>query len=343
MGDATPFAYASGDGPRRAHACIALRAGGRAAPARPAGIPRHLPGAGRDRHHQFGRRHGARRAGDGGAASRRRRSGAGHPGDLIRSPQGQPGGAAARHRRAAAAPPARPSRRGGSAARGLGLRSVQARRGGRPFPRPRRHRRQGDGGDLRRQPDPLRQGRVQARPRHHPGADRRRGAVGFAAQRRALAAGAPSRSDRCGIRHQRGRRRHLAQRRAVPFRRANGREGLPNLSARSDGSRRPQRGAAARQPDLSPRRGVAPARAVRFSAAAQCGDAGLFRAHGGDRDACDRRGDQGAARRPHRPRGVGATDRPPRLQRADPHHLRRHHARRPDTPKTRCRRPPAPP
>ena len=113
-----------------------------------------------------------------------------------------------------------------------------------------------------------------------------------------------------------------------PFRFAvqHGREGLPDLSARSDGSRRPQRGAAARQPDLSPRRGVAPARAVRFSAAAQCGDAGLFRAHGGDRDAGDRRGDQGAARRPHRPRGVGATDRPPRLQRADPHHLRRHHA-----------------
>ena len=38
-----------------------------------------------------------------------------------------------------------------------------------------------------------------------------------------------------------------------------------------------------------------------FSAAAQCGDAGLFRAHGGDRDAGDRRGDQGAARRPYRP------------------------------------------
>ena len=53
--------------------------------------------------------------------------------------------------------------------------------------------------------------------------------------------------------------------------------------------RRPQRGAASRQPDLSARRRPCAARAVRFSAAAQCGDARLFRAAGRDRDARDRR------------------------------------------------------
>ena len=52
-------------------------------------------------------------------------------------------------------------------------------------------------------------------------------------------------------------------------------EGLPDLSARSDRSRRPQarRGPTARS-IASP--GVAPARAIRFSATAQCGDAGYF-------------------------------------------------------------------
>ena len=155
----------------------------------PAGASRHLPRAHRDRHHRLRGRHGARGRGDGGAPARRRLPGGGHPRALLGAAQGQPGGAAARHRRQAAAAPARPSRRGRSQARGLGLRSVQAQRGRRLFPRPRRHRRQGDGGDLRRQPDPLRQGGLQARPRHHPGAHRRRGAVRFAAQRRALAAG----------------------------------------------------------------------------------------------------------------------------------------------------------
>ncbi len=46
--------------------------------------------------------------------------------------------------------------------------------------------------------------------------------------------------------------------------------------------------------------------AIRVSAAAQSGDARVFRAHGRDRDAGDRRGDQGAARRPHRRRAPGA-------------------------------------
>ena len=59
-------------------------------------------------------------------------------------------------------------------------------RGRRLFPWPRRHRRQGDGGDLPRQPDRISPRRFQGRPRHHPGADDRRGARALAAQWREM-------------------------------------------------------------------------------------------------------------------------------------------------------------
>ena len=182
----------------------------------------------------------ARGAGHGGAPARRRDSRRGHPGALPGPAQGQPGGALARHRRTRRCCCSRISMSSRPSAR-TGTRSVQAGRGRRLFPRPRRHRRQGDGRDLRRQPDPLVKEGYQARPRHHPCAHRRRGAVGFAAQRRALAAGAPSRSDRCRIRDQRRRRRRIARRQTVPARGPARREGLPDLPARGHGSRRPQR------------------------------------------------------------------------------------------------------
>ena len=105
---------------------LVLRACGRHALAGPAGIRRHLPRAGRDQHHPVGGRHGAGGRGDGGAPAGRRVARGRHPGAVVRTAQGQPGGALARHRRAAAAAPARPSRRRGGKARGLGLRSVQA-------------------------------------------------------------------------------------------------------------------------------------------------------------------------------------------------------------------------
>ena len=59
--------------------------------------------------------------------------------------------------------------------RGLVGRSVQADREGRLFLRARHRRRQVHGGGLRRQPDPLQAGGLQARARHHRGARDRRG------------------------------------------------------------------------------------------------------------------------------------------------------------------------
>ena len=68
------------------------------------------------------------------------------------------------------------------------------------------------------------------------------------------------------------------------------------------------------------------ARAVRFPAAAQCGDARKFRAAGQDRDAGDGGRDQGAARRLDRSAAARAALGQSDLQRADAHHLRRHAA-----------------
>ena len=102
------------------------------------------------------------------------------------------------------------------AGRRLAARSVQAHRGRRLFPRPRRHRRQGDGGDIRRQPDRISPRRLQARARHHRRAHHRRGARALAAQRRQMDSGERARADRRRVRAQRRRRRRAAQRPAVP-------------------------------------------------------------------------------------------------------------------------------
>ena len=65
-------------------------------------------------------------------------------------------------------------RRRGAQGRLVGRsRSVQADRARRLLLRPRHLRRQGDGRDLRRQPDPLPAGRPEAEARHHPRAHRR--------------------------------------------------------------------------------------------------------------------------------------------------------------------------
>jgi hypothetical protein len=72
-----------------------------------------------------------------------------------RSDQGQPGGQHEGRRQQEAAAAAGPRRRGGGQPRGLGARSVQAGRGRRRVLRPRLVGRQGDGGLVRRQHDPL--------------------------------------------------------------------------------------------------------------------------------------------------------------------------------------------
>ena len=146
---------------RRLLAALAGAAPRADAVAAAARVPRHLPRAGRDRHHRRDRRHAQGRRGDGGAAEGRRLPRRRHPRDLDRPAQGQPRGAAARHRRAQADPAARAYRRGAGGRR-LAARAVQAHRGRRLFPRPRRDRRQGDGGDFRRQPDRISHGGLQA-------------------------------------------------------------------------------------------------------------------------------------------------------------------------------------
>ena len=62
----------------------------------------------------------------------------------------------------------------------------------------------------------------------------------------------PPRSDRCRVRHQRGRRRDDARGQVPDQRGAGQREGLPGFSPRSEERRRPQLAADQRQRDLSP-------------------------------------------------------------------------------------------
>ena len=181
------------------------------------------------------------------------------------------------------------------------------------------------------------------RARHHRGADHRRGARTFAAQRREVDPGQRARADRRRVRAQRRRRRRAAQRPPVPAGGAARGEGLPDLRAGGDRRRRSQRVAAPRQPDLPAVGGADQACAVRFPAAAQSGHARQFRDARRDRSAADGRRDQGAARGLDRRRGAGAAlgqSRPTTRRCAPPASPR---CSRPARSRTRCRRPRARP
>ena len=182
---------------------------------------------------------------------------------------------------AQADPAARAPRRGRGPARGLDHRSVHARREGRLLLRARHRRRQGDGRDLRRHPDPLREGGLQARPRHHPGPDRRRGAAELPCNGVRWLLEQPPRPDRRGAGAQRGRRRRAcADGSQLVNRRAGEREGADQTSAwRSRIPAATARGRARTTPSTSSPTGLVRLGAFEFPVAAERHHARVLRAH----------------------------------------------------------------
>ena len=236
-------------------------------PDRRAGGPsRDLSRAGRDQHHRLrGRQHPGRR-GHGGPPARGGLSGGRRPGAGAGAAQGQPGGPLPGDGRAQAVAAAGPPRRGRGPARGLDHRSVHAGGEGRLLLRPRHQRRQGDGRDLRRHADPPAARGLPAHARHHPGADRRRGAgLELQVQRRALAPGQPPRPDRGRAGDQRGRRRRDPRRPAHGEPPADEREGAAQLPPGGHEPGRPQLAAAQGQRHLPAGRGPGAAGRVRVS------------------------------------------------------------------------------
>ena len=212
------------------------------------GVSRAVPRAGRDQHDPVrGQLHRGGRS-DGRPPARRRLPGERRRGARARrSAEGRQPGRETRGPRTGAGSDssARAHRRRRGEARGLGTRPVQAGRGERLFLCARGERRQGDGRDLHRQPDPLPQGGLPAAPDHHARPHLRRGDLEDS-QRSDLAAREPAGAAAREVRAQRGRerpaRRQRAPRRA---RHSGGREGLPGLHAGDHQRGRAQRAAGA--------------------------------------------------------------------------------------------------
>ena len=172
---------------------------------RPAAGAGHLQGARRDQHRDGDRRHGESSRGHGGTAARRRFCGWRRSRPLAGAAQGKSRRASEGKRRAQTDPARRPYRCRPGQPRGLVNRSIQAGRTGRIFLRARQLGRQIYGGVLCHQSHSLQEGRLQTRPRHHPGAGDRRGNFRQQCPGNSVAAETPPRPDRCRIRAQRGR------------------------------------------------------------------------------------------------------------------------------------------